>query len=104
MREFGCSIALDDFGTGYSSLSYLKSLPIDVLKIDRAFVQQMHNSAEDMALVETIVSLACNFKLGLVAEGIEAKSRETLQKLGCNVLQGYLYARPLPAEEVARFF
>lgn len=105
MREFGCSIALDDFGTGYSSLSYLKSLPIDVLKIDRAFVQQMHNSAEDMALVETIVSLACNFKLGLVAEGIETKEQgETLQRLGCNVLQGYLYARPLPAEEVARFF
>lgn len=105
MREFGCSIALDDFGTGYSSLSYLKSLPIDVLKIDRAFVQQMHNSAEDMALVETIVSLAHNFKLGLVAEGIETKEQgETLRNLGCNVLQGYLYARPLLPADVAHFF
>ena len=105
IRAHGLTVAMDDFGTGYSSLSYLKSIPMDVLKIDGVFVRQMHRSAQDMALVETVIALAKSFSLSLVAECVETQYQvDTLVNLGCLVMQGYLYSRPVKAEEIRTFF
>jgi EAL domain-containing protein (putative c-di-GMP-specific phosphodiesterase class I) len=98
----GVSFALDDFGTGYSSLAYLRRFPVDLLKIDRAFVQGIESSAGDQELVEAIVRLGEAFGLGLVAEGIESEGqRAVLRRMGCTAGQGFLFSRPLPAEDVA---
>lgn len=97
LKGLGVGIAIDDFGTGYSSLSYLKHFPIDKLKIDQTFVHDMHINEPDKALVETIINMAKSFKLTVIAEGIELSEQASLlQKLGCDVGQGYLYAKPLP--------
>lgn len=92
---------MDDFGTGYSSLSYLHSLPIQLLKIDRSFVHQMQSDAASLEIVRTILSLAQSLNLNVVAEGIETEAqRAALQSLRCAYGQGYLFAKPLPLEEV----
>jgi EAL domain-containing protein (putative c-di-GMP-specific phosphodiesterase class I) len=96
LRELGVLVALDDFGTGYSCLSYLRSLPVDVLKIDRSFVSGM--TAGDAPLVRTVVELGHALGLSTTAEGIEtAVQRDHLQSLGCQSGQGYFFARPLAA-------
>jgi diguanylate cyclase (GGDEF)-like protein len=101
IRSMGVKLAIDDFGTGFSSMSQLKSLPVDVLKIDRVFVDQLANDPTDQAIVETIVRLARAFKLDVVGEGIEnIADMRTLVALGCRRGQGYLLARPLPPDEV----
>jgi EAL domain-containing protein (putative c-di-GMP-specific phosphodiesterase class I)/GGDEF domain-containing protein len=95
IRDLGVKISIDDFGTGYSSLSHFRNLPAHELKIDQSFVAAMHNSIRDAALVESIVDLAHNFDLQVVAEGIEdAATADALQELGCDVLQGYYFGRP----------
>ena len=110
LRDAGISVALDDFGTGYSSLSYLQRLPIEVLKIDRAFVRPLEDieTAEGQrtaSLVAAIVAMAHNLSLTVVAEGVETKGQlAELQRLGCDIAQGYLYSRPLPADEFFRRF
>ncbi|AXE30683.1 hypothetical protein DK842_12735 [Chromobacterium phragmitis] len=102
VRDLGVSIALDDFGTGYSSLAYLARLPVQTLKIDRAFVSRMQEEEEAMTLVEMIVSLAHSMDLEVVAEGVETESQaQVLEGLGCDVLQGYWLSRPVPAAELA---
>jgi diguanylate cyclase (GGDEF)-like protein/PAS domain S-box-containing protein len=100
LRELGVRIAIDDFGTGYSSLSYLRQMPVDVLKIDKSFIDDIGASAQQRALVNAIVTLAQNLDLTVVAEGIEdAAQRELLERMGCPYGQGYLFARPVwPAE------
>ncbi|MGB2401635.1 MAG: EAL domain-containing protein [Porticoccaceae bacterium] len=99
IKALGVSIAIDDFGCGYSSLSYLKNLPIDVLKIDRSFVQDIESEASDVAIVTGIVALAKTLDMTTVAEGVEtASQRAALKRLGCDCYQGYLTAAPLPAE------
>jgi diguanylate cyclase (GGDEF)-like protein/PAS domain S-box-containing protein len=99
LRETGLRIALDDFGTGYSSLSYLSRLPLDTLKIDRAFVRGMIENSADMSIITSIVSLARALRLKLVAEGVETETQANrLLALGCEQAQGYLFGRPVPEE------
>jgi diguanylate cyclase (GGDEF)-like protein len=101
LKRMGVQIAIDDFGTGYSSLSHLKALPVDAVKIDRGFVQRLGVSTDDLAIVKSIVGLAGSFGLGVVGEGVEtAVAARTLVGLGCYRAQGFLIARPIPAEEV----
>lgn len=101
LREIGVRFSLDDFGTGYSSLSYLTKLPIDTLKIDRSFVDNMINSKEDTAVVKAILSLAASLKLEVVAEGVEtAEQMAFLISAGCQHYQGYLLSKPLPIEQL----
>jgi diguanylate cyclase (GGDEF)-like protein/PAS domain S-box-containing protein len=100
LKELGVRIAVDDFGTGYSSLGYLQTLPIDIVKIDRSFVQALSEPGADPALVRAVVDLAANLGLDTVAEGIEGSRQvELLRKLACGEGQGYHFARPLsPAD------
>jgi len=101
LRNMGSRILIDDFGTGYSSLSYLKHLPIDTLKIDRAFVRDMASDTNDAAIVRAIVGVAKSLGLMLVAEGIEsAEQLECLRKLGCECGQGFFYSPPVSAATV----
>nr|WP_246590159.1 EAL domain-containing protein [Marinobacterium ramblicola] len=100
-RQAGVRIAVDDFGTGYSSLAYLRRLPIDILKIDRSFVSDAIVDEDDAQIIKTILALGQSLKLAVVAEGVESTSQaELLQSLGCDQVQGYLYARPMPASEL----
>jgi EAL domain-containing protein (putative c-di-GMP-specific phosphodiesterase class I) len=102
LRAMGISISMDDFGTGYSSLSYLHSFPIDVLKIDRSFVGRMTEGEQPLQIVRTIIELARVLNMDVVAEGIETVEQyELLRELGCRFGQGYLFARPMPAEKVS---
>lgn len=96
IKDMGCKLALDDFGTGYSSLAYLKRLPIDELKIDRSFVMNLANHADDRAIVQSVIELAHRLGLSTTAEGVEtAREVEILQQFGCNAIQGYFYSQPL---------
>ncbi|MEM7314711.1 MAG: EAL domain-containing protein [Planctomycetota bacterium] len=99
LRELGVSVSIDDFGTGYSSLAYLKRLPLTRLKIDREFIKDYPHSDEGM-IAETIVSLAKNLKLKVLAEGVETSDQlEFLRHIGCDEYQGYVHSKALPAEE-----
>jgi diguanylate cyclase (GGDEF)-like protein len=101
LRALGVRLALDDFGTGYSSLSYLRRFPIHTLKLDRSFLRDVPGNAQDSRMVESIVRLAHDLGVGVTAEGIEREEqREFLRRCGCEELQGYLFARPLPVAEV----
>jgi EAL domain-containing protein (putative c-di-GMP-specific phosphodiesterase class I) len=102
LRQLGCRIAIDDFGTGYSSLNYLARLPTDTLKIDQSFVALLAHSPETMSLITNIISLAHSLSLDVVAEGVEEEEQaKLLRLLRCDVLQGYLLGRPMPAAEFA---
>ncbi len=101
LRQLGITISIDDFGTGYSCLSYLKSLPVDVLKIDRSFVNQLTEDNPDESLVRTIAQLAKDIGLQCVAEGVENPFQvKRLQSFGVTSLQGYHFSRPVPATEI----
>ncbi len=105
MRNRGASIYIDDFGTGYSSLNYLVSLPVHFLKIDRAFVTQMKARKEARAVVASVISMAHNLGLLVVAEGVETQEEaDTLNALGCDQGQGYFFHKPLPASEYEKLF
>jgi len=100
LRERGIRLSIDDFGTGYSSLSYLRRLPVSEVKIDRSFVARMQESADDAAIVQAIVELAHTLDLQVVAEGVEDDATwELLRHAGCDLVQGYLLARPMPAAD-----
>jgi diguanylate cyclase (GGDEF)-like protein/PAS domain S-box-containing protein len=104
LRDYGVGVALDDFGTGYSSLAYLAKLPVNVLKIDRSFVAAMLDDPSVMTLVSTIITLSRSLKLETVAEGVESEEQaKILRLLGCDQMQGYLIARPLPFDEITAF-
>ncbi|MBS1143760.1 MAG: signaling protein [Proteobacteria bacterium] len=101
LRSHGINLSIDDFGTGYSSLSYLKHLPANTLKIDRSFVQDIPHDEDAVAIVTGILALAHSLRMTVVAEGVETEAqRETLARLECDWLQGYLFSKPLPAEVV----
>ncbi len=104
MKDIGIGLSLDDFGTGYSSLSYLYQMPLDILKIDRSFVDKMLNNSESASIVQTIVMLARNLKLNIVAEGIETTGQlGYLKDLGCQYGQGYHFSRPLSADDTEKY-
>jgi EAL domain-containing protein (putative c-di-GMP-specific phosphodiesterase class I) len=101
LKSLGVRIAIDDFGTGYSALSYLRRFPVDVLKIDKEFVDEVTGGVEQSALVQAIIRLGASFGLETVAEGIEnAEQVSSLQTLGCHVGQGFFLARPTTPEKV----
>jgi EAL domain-containing protein (putative c-di-GMP-specific phosphodiesterase class I) len=103
LRAAGMRVFMDDFGTGYSGLSQIARLPIDALKIDRAFIAEMTTSSEHMAIVSTIINLAKALGMFVVAEGVEtAEQAVRLQELGCHEAQGYLFSHPLPAGQTAQ--
>ena len=99
LRKKGFEIELDDFGTGYSSLGMLSSMPIDVLKMDRSFIVNMHNSETAVQLVKLILDLAKEMKIPVIAEGVEDKIElQMLRKMGCDIVQGYYFSKPLPVD------
>ncbi|MDP4171901.1 MAG: EAL domain-containing protein, partial [Bacillota bacterium] len=104
LKELGVKISIDDFGTGYSSLSYLKHLPIDSIKIDKSFVDDIIDHSSQGAMVKTIIDMGHNLNFNVIAEGIEKPEQEAfLKENGCKVGQGYLYSRPLAAEQLQEF-
>ena len=105
LKSHGFRFSIDDFGTGYSSLSYMKQLPLDELKIDRCFVKDILTDSSSRAIAETIVSLSRAMGLSVIAEGVETEEqREFLARLGCHSYQGYLFGKPLPAEEFEKLW
>ncbi len=104
LKDMGLHISIDDFGTGYSSLSYLKRFPLDTLKIDQSFIREVTTDPDNAAITRAIIAMARSLKLRVLAEGVEKEEQlEFLRANGCHALQGFLYSRPLPAEEVVRF-
>lgn len=105
IRNLGINIALDDFGTGYSSLSYLKQLPINTLKIDKSFIDNIVANEREKAIVDGIIQLAQKIDLDVIAEGVETVDQiKLLQSIGCNQIQGYYFSKPLPADEIEEKF
>lgn len=103
-QDAGIPISIDDFGTGYSSLSYLHYFPINILKIDRSFVKDIENDDSAFELVKSIISLAHNMKMSVIAEGIEEeKQANLLKEIGCDKIQGYYYARPMPEADLLQY-
>jgi EAL domain-containing protein (putative c-di-GMP-specific phosphodiesterase class I) len=101
LHALGVQLAIDDFGTGYSSMAYLKSLPVQELKVDRSFVQHLRDSQSDAVIVRSTVDLGHNLGLRVVAEGVEDEATlAELASLGCDSVQGYYLAKPMPAAEL----
>ena len=104
LKSLGVRVAIDDFGTGYSSLSYLKRLPVETLKIDKSFISGLGRNPKDRLIASATISLAQTLKLAVVAEGVETARQAThLRKLGCDLAQGYYFAKPLTSEEASEF-
>ncbi|RDI42715.1 putative bifunctional diguanylate cyclase/phosphodiesterase [Aquicella lusitana] len=104
LKKLGVQIALDDFGTGYSSISYLKKIPIDRIKIDRTYIQNINANSDDAAIVRAIIALATTLNLEVLAEGVESlRQLEMLISQDCKEAQGFYFSKPLPAEEVEKF-
>jgi len=104
LKQLGVKLAIDDFGTGYSSLTYLSQLPADFLKLDKAFIDRMGSSEKAMHIVSSVISLARGLSLRTIAEGVEDQGQaDLLHSLGCEMIQGYLLARPMPLSEAERW-
>ena len=105
LKSLGVSVAMDDFGTGYSSLSYLMSVPFDKLKIDKSFVDNVPHNDAGNKIVKMIATLAGELKLKVTAEGVEHEEQaEFLSNIGCDLLQGYLFSKPMPEADLAAYF
>jgi EAL domain-containing protein (putative c-di-GMP-specific phosphodiesterase class I) len=103
LKKLGCQLSLDDFGTGYSSLAYLKRLPVDAVKIDRSFVQDIGIDPDDTAISMAVTSMAHSLKRKVIAEGVETQAQlEFLENIGVNEVQGYFIGPPSPAEDLSR--
>lgn len=104
LKNMGFKLSIDDFGTGYSSLSYLVQFPLDYLKIDRSFIQYITSIADKQAVVDAIIQMAHRLHMKVIAEGVEQKDQvKLLEKLGCDMIQGYYYAKPMPLDEFVAF-
>ena len=103
LRDFGIKISLDDFGTGYSSLSYLMKMPIDTLKIDKTFVDSVLSDNSTRIILDSILNMSHNMGFESIAEGVESENQYNyLNDKGCNVIQGFLLGKPLPAQEIQK--
>ena len=103
LKTFGIKVAIDDFGIGFSSLSYLQQLPLDRIKIDRAFIQDFARPNGTL-IAETIVNLGQKLGLATIAEGIETKAQEdAVRAMGCEEVQGFMYAKPMTAADLVKF-
>jgi len=103
LRELGVRIAMDDFGTGYSSLSYLRTFPFDKIKIDKSFIDHIANKEDCVTIVQAVTTMARRLSMTTVAEGVETDDqRQKLSELGCTEMQGYLFSRPQPEQELMR--
>ncbi|MEG0044330.1 MAG: EAL domain-containing protein, partial [Massilia sp.] len=104
MRALGVRLSIDDFGTGHSSLAQLRSLPVDEIKIDKSFVMRLDSSPDDTVIVRSAIEIGHNMGLVVIAEGVEqAGSLEILQRLHCDMVQGYFFSKPVPAEDFRRW-
>ncbi|HLK46468.1 MAG TPA: EAL domain-containing protein, partial [Acidimicrobiales bacterium] len=102
LKALGVRLAIDDFGTGFSSLSYLRQLPVDILKIDRSFISDLHDSSEAAAIVRSLIELGHTLDLELIAEGVEVEAQsDALLAQHCTLAQGFLFARPMDASSLA---
>jgi EAL domain-containing protein (putative c-di-GMP-specific phosphodiesterase class I) len=102
LKQLGVRLSIDDFGTGFSSLAYLKRFPIDKLKVDQSFVRDIPQQRADMEIVAAVISLAKNLRLDVLAEGVETETQlEVLRNMECSYAQGYLFSRPVPAEQIS---
>jgi EAL domain-containing protein (putative c-di-GMP-specific phosphodiesterase class I) len=102
LRDMGVRIAIDDFGTGHSSLNYLRNFPIDSIKIDTEFVREIETSGSDRAIVSAVIGMAHGLGLRVTAEGVETEAQlNFLRAHGCQEVQGYLFSKPKPAEELS---
>jgi EAL domain-containing protein (putative c-di-GMP-specific phosphodiesterase class I) len=103
LAEHGVKTAIDDFGTGYSSLAYLRKLPVSILKIDRSFIEHIDSKEQDRQLASTVVAMANNFNLDVVAEGIETDAQlELVKAIGCDYAQGFLISKPVDKNSFAK--
>jgi diguanylate cyclase (GGDEF)-like protein len=101
LRAMGIAVAIDDFGTGYSSLTYLKRFPVETVKIDRSFIDDLPGNANDLAITQAIIAMTHSLGLSVVAEGVETEEQAaTLKRMGCDEYQGYLFSRPVPIERL----
>ena len=104
LKELGFIIEMDDFGTGYSSLNMISSLPLDALKLDMVFIKEAFSDKKDTNIIELIINLAKKLSLKVVAEGVETLEQlDALKELGCDIVQGYYYSKPIPANDFERF-
>jgi EAL domain-containing protein (putative c-di-GMP-specific phosphodiesterase class I) len=100
LKEMGIHIALDDFGTGYSSLKYLRNIPVDTLKIDRSFINDIHVNPSYSAIIDAIIDIATKLKLGIIAEGVETEEQSNfLIEKRCYEMQGFLFSKPVTVED-----
>ena len=96
LKNMGIKIAIDDFGTGYSSLSYLNKIPADILKVDKAFIDELNKSNSSKQYVASIISIGNVFNLEVISEGVETEDQlDTLKSIGCNYIQGYIWGKPM---------
>lgn len=101
LQALGVTIAIDDFGIGYSSFSYLKTLPVNVIKVDREFIKDIPEHIDDMEITAAIISMAHRLRMKVVAEGVETETqKQFLKEQGCDIGQGYLYSRPVPQSQI----
>ena len=100
LKDLGLRVAVDDFGTGHSALSYLKTFPLDIVKIDRSFIRGIDSDSSDAAIISAVIAMAHKLDLEVVAEGVETKEQlDFLRNERCDQVQGFLFSKPLPAEE-----